>query len=102
MKLYILTAVALIWTTINAHAQQQAQCAPRDNIMSQLEEKYAEVPIIMGMTNAGTLMEITANADKSSYTVTITRPDGITCLMGAGENLEILPTKEAKPKGEDM
>lgn len=71
----------------SAHAQQPAQCAPRDVQVQLLTERYGESPTAMGLSQLG-MVEYWANAETGTWTVTLTRPDGITCGLIAGLNYE--------------
>lgn len=78
----------------SAHAQQPAQCAPRDVQTETLTERYGEAPIAMGLAAQG-VVEMWANPSTGTWTVTITRPDGILCGIIAG--LDYVPMDAPKP-----
>ena len=61
-------------------------CAPRADMLKHLSDKYKELPREMGVTLSGGLMELLISDDKSTWTLLITSPDKITCLLAAGEN----------------
>jgi hypothetical protein len=65
------------------------QCGKRDAITIALAERYGESRRALGLAQNGVLMELYA-AQSGSWTITITRPDGITCLVAAGENFQSL------------
>lgn len=88
----------------NVAYAQEAQgmlCGERDEVVTQLQEKYQEVPRYIGVTNANTVMEIFLS--ENSWTMTITLPDGVTCLVGAGTVFEAIPLPAKKPaKGQKL
>ena len=67
-------------------------CDIRHNVMKQLEGKYGEKPIALGMANSGGVVEILTTEDGSTWTIVITLPNGMTCLVAAGEDWESYPT----------
>ncbi len=64
---------------------QRRACAHRTVLQKGLKKRYSEVPISMGLTNTGGVIELLTKADGSSWTITITMPNGITCIVAAGE-----------------
>lgn len=76
-----------------AAQQVQAQtpnCAPRPDVLQRLAETYGETRRGIGMARQGTVMEVFASDDTGTWTITVTLPNGLTCLMGAGEAYETL------------
>lgn len=65
------------------------QCGKRDVITITLAERYGESRRAIGLAQNGVVMELYA-AQSGSWTITITRPDGITCLVAAGDNFQSL------------
>ncbi|WP_170406751.1 hypothetical protein [Ruegeria arenilitoris] len=76
-----------------AAQQVQAQtpnCAPRPDVLQRLAETYGETRRGIGMARQGTVMEIFASDDTGTWTITATLPNGLTCLVAAGEAYETL------------
>ncbi len=65
-------------------------CGKREQMLGHLAGKYQETPVAMGMATNGTLVEVLASTSGSSFTIVYTTPDGLTCLMAAGSNWEVL------------
>ena len=59
--------------------------------MSQLENKYSEKPVAFGLANNGGAIEVLTTEDGSTWTIVITLPNGMTCLVAAGEDWESFP-----------
>jgi hypothetical protein len=78
-------------------ALAQERCAPRDVQTGILTGKFGESVIAMGLTPDG-VVEYWANPETGTWTVTITRPDGILCGIIAGLNFE---AREAAKPGVD-
>lgn len=66
-------------------------CGSRADVMSRLEEEFGEVPIGAGIVAGGRLLELLASNDGRSFSVLVTAPpnaqlpDGLTCLIAAGQ-----------------
>ncbi len=74
---------ALIATS--AMAQAQPQCNERDNVLKLLAKKYQETPIAAGVTNTGGLVEVLTDIKSGTWTIIVTTPQGMSCLVAAGE-----------------
>jgi hypothetical protein len=73
-----------------ANAQQQL-CTDRAVVLSQLSNEYSEAPVAMGLANNGGVIEILSSSAGKSWTIILTMPNGVTCMIAAGENWESLP-----------
>ena len=71
------------------------QCAPRDGVLAALSQKYGETRRGIGIAGDTQMMELFASADTGSWTITVTLPDGMTCLVATGQAFESL--SEALP-----
>ncbi|MBY6067573.1 hypothetical protein KUW17_12525 [Leisingera aquaemixtae] len=71
-------------------AAQSRNCAPRDIVVKRLAEKYGESRQSIGMGQQGMVMETFASADTGSWTITVTTPNGMTCLVASGQSYEVL------------
>ena len=74
---------ALVAST--AMAQAQPQCNNRDNVLELLAKKYQETPIAAGVTNTGGLVEVLTDHKSGTWTIIVTTPQGMSCLVAAGE-----------------
>lgn len=72
-----------------AHAQ--AACAGRDEIVRMLESQYGERPAAAGLAGDRVVVEVFAAPDGASWTILLTRPDGISCAILAGEAWHPVP-----------
>lgn len=94
---------ALILVT-QANAQMQAQvqapqCGPRAAVLAQLADEYGEARHSMGIAANNMVMELFASATSQSWTITVTTPQGQTCLVASGQGFEAM--EDALPaKGE--
>jgi hypothetical protein len=68
--------------------QQGANCGDRGDVLSQLKDKYKEVPTGFGMTGNGAVVEL-MTAENGNWTLILSFPSGHACLMAAGEGWEL-------------
>ena len=87
----IVSAFIGLITATSAAAQQQPLCTARSEVLSQLSSQYSEAPVAMGIANNGGVLEILSSQKGSSWTIILTMPNGVTCMIAAGENWESLP-----------
>ena len=79
------TAVAVLAVPGMAVADP-APCAARTDVVAKLASKYHEQPSSMALTNDGRLLEVLKSDDGTSWSILITTPKGVSCLIAAGEN----------------
>jgi hypothetical protein len=79
---------ALIFATQNAFAANN--CADRAIVLNELATKYRETRRAVGIAANSTVMEMFAAADTGTWTLTVTTPDGTTCLVASGEGFEVI------------
>lgn len=93
-----LVALMASWPATPAAADnsQSPLCGERSKILDQLSEKYSEQPIAMGLSLSGAIVEL-LKAPSNSWTILLTRPEGPTCVLSAGEGWEKLPEITAIP-----
>ena len=99
MKHLSLLSAALA-TSLAASAVVAANCALRDAVVERLENKYAEKLIARGLQSKSALMEVYGSPDTGTFTVLITNPNGVTCVVGVGthlvlEKLDVAPLDPA-------
>jgi hypothetical protein len=76
----------LIFATQNAFAAPN--CADRATVLNELAAKYRETRRAVGIAANSTVMEMFASADTGTWTLTVTTPDGTTCLVASGVGFE--------------
>ncbi len=81
-RLALVTGFTLV---ASAAMAQQPQCNERDNVLDLLAKKYQETPIAAGVTNTGGLVEVLADIKSGTWTIIVTTPQGMSCLVAAGE-----------------
>jgi hypothetical protein len=93
------TGLGLILIAAGTVEGQAARaCAPHDAVVQQLAEGYGESPRALGLGSNNVLMHLFANEVSGSWTITVTTPAGISCLLASGEAFRPVP---APPPGTD-
>ncbi len=90
----VFTALLIGWIVFPSAAQARTVCGERKAIVTSLEKTFSEAPVSMGLGSNGAIIEVFASPF-STFTIILTRPDGVTCVMAAGENGEDLPKRLA-------
>ena len=81
-------------------AQTARNCAPRDIVVGRLAESYGETRQSIGLGANNAVVEVFASQESGTWSITVTMPDGMTCLVASGQAYEALA--EALPaKGND-
>ncbi len=73
-----------------------AICTARDGLLSQLESKYVEVPVAIGVAE-GALIELLTTKDGLTWTIILTSPQGRSCLIASGEGWRPLAPAPSGP-----
>jgi hypothetical protein len=94
MTTLVLAAVASV-ALPPAPARAQMVCGKRADIISQLSEKYGETRRSMGLAAGRGVVELYASEETGSWTILMTSPQGIACMMAAGQAFEVEPVKAA-------
>ena len=82
-----------------ATAQNARNCAPREAVVDRLASGYGETRQSMGLGANNQVVEIFASTETGTWTITVTMPNGLTCLVASGqafeELVEALPADES-------
>jgi hypothetical protein len=89
LKAMMAAGAATFISTI-AVAQGPVPCAPRPQVVQELDEIFHESQVAVGLTANGEMLELFASPTRS-WTLLATRPDGITCVVVFGSGLETMP-----------
>ena len=90
----VLGALLIGWSAFSSPAQAQAMCGERRAVVANLEKAYSEAPVSIGLASNGAVIEVLASPS-GSFTIILTQPNGLSCVMAAGENWENLPKRLA-------
>ena len=78
------TSLAL-WTY---PAQASDPCRPRDIVVERLASKYGEHARALGLVTNNGVVEVYANIESGSWTITVTTVTSLTCLIASGLSFE--------------
>jgi hypothetical protein len=76
----------------------QTICNTRDSVVSQLSNKYKETTVAVGVTNTGGLVEVLSSPDGNTWTIIVTKPKGMSCLVLSGEGWRQMELDLAGPE----
>ena len=83
-------------------ATAQPQCAPHDVVLISLAERFGESRQAMALVEpSGNVMEVWANLETGTWTLTATSPGGPTCFVAGGQAYQAI-AEALPPMGEDM
>ena len=94
-------ALGLLMFTPIAEAQTRQACAERAKVIERLAEKYGETRQSMGLHQNNGVLEVYASSETGTWTILVTMPNGLSCLIAAGQSWEgnaaalIKPGKDA-------
>lgn len=78
-------ALGAALTIASGTAFAAPQCKEREDVLELLADKYAEAPVAVGVANNGGLVEVLSTGDGNTWSIIITTPAGMSCLVAAGE-----------------
>ena len=90
MWIAVVAATAGGLTATAAAAQQQMVCGERQHLVRHLGTAYSEAPSNLGLAATGSVVEV-LTSEQGTWTILVTEPNGVTCVVAAGENWESLP-----------
>jgi len=65
-------------------------CGARSDILKSLAEKFHESPVALGVDSNGVLVEVLASDSGATWTILLSRPDGLSCMVATGEEWQVL------------
>lgn len=86
-----LTSAMLVAAALAAPLAAQAQgqnCGNRDRVVERLTTTYGESRQSIGMAPQGRVVEVFASLETGTWTIMVTMPNGITCLIASGQSFE--------------
>ena len=71
-------------------AAAQEICGTRADLLKELTQRYSEAPVAVGLANSGALVEIPTNDNGSTWSIMVSQPNGMSCLVAAGKEWQAL------------
>ncbi len=91
-------AVTVLLLALASPTIAQQQCGQREAVLSHLAEKYSETRRSIGLAANNMVMEVYASGTSGTWTITVTTPQGMTCLVASGQGFEVVE-EELPAKG---
>ena len=92
-KTAILIALIVGSFLLSPAALAQPVCGQHNSVSDNLKKSYSEAPVSMGLTPDGGVLEVFASKE-GSWSMVVTQPSGISCLIAVGQSWENLPKPE--------
>jgi hypothetical protein len=87
--------ICIVFLAILPAQAQPANCADHAEVVQRLADTFGETRQSIGVTHDNLVLEVFAAMDTGSWTITLTRAGGPTCLVAAGHGFDWL--KETAP-----
>lgn len=102
LHLTALGAATAVLMTIATHgnAQGTRNCAPREAVVDRLAESYGETRQSIGLGANNAVVEVFASDETGTWSITVTAPGGLTCLVASGQSFEKI-AEALPPEGND-
>lgn len=89
-----LTVAALLALTTAAQAQP---CLPRAAMVKALAEQHGEALAGGGLQSDSRLIEVWRATETGTFTVIVTRPDGVSCILVTGQHWHDITAPRGEP-----
>ena len=99
----ILMMAGLFLAVIGPVGMSQAQstnCGPHDRVVAGLAVGYGEARVSIALGANNVVVETFVAAQTGTWTITVTTPDGTTCLVASGQSYQAV-NDPLPPPGED-
>ncbi len=91
-------ALSAAFAFVSSTAIAAPQCDQRDSVLQLLSKKYKEAPVAIGVTNTGGLVEVLSTGSGSTWSIIVTTPNGMSCLVAAGEGWQVKEQVAMEPE----
>lgn len=90
----VLTAISIaVWAT---PASAQSVCSKRATFIEHLGQEYSETTSAVGVSSDGSVVEV-LTSEGGSWSILVTNPEGVTCLVASGDSWEDLKIELDEP-----
>jgi hypothetical protein len=90
-------AVAVLsFHPVPAAMAQDTPCAERHNVVDTLDSQYKESPRAIGLVSKEAVLEVFVS-ESGTWTVVVTDPKGVSCVLAAGQSWEEIPLASNAP-----
>lgn len=89
---FSLILMAVLFILIGQAAYAQPNCIHRNIVGERLTENFGETVHSRGLSPSGqAIVETWVNQETGSWTITVTKPSGMSCLVASGQMFEVMP-----------
>lgn len=89
--------IALALAASCSPAMSATSCDHRDQITQKLTDNFGETQSIVGLTSGGNLFEMFTNDTTGTWTVVLTNPNMVSCVMTVGTAFDFTATTNEEP-----
>ncbi len=82
--------VSLVASLLVLAGAAQARCLPHEEAIARLQRDYGETAHGLGLGNRGQSVMELFTSKTGSWTILITRTDGLSCIAASGENWTVM------------
>jgi hypothetical protein len=61
-------------------------CGARSDVLTKLASDFRDQPASVGLTSDGQLLEVLTSDNKLTWSILVTSPNGVSCIVAAGES----------------
>jgi hypothetical protein len=79
-------------------AAAEAVCKDRATFLGYLGDSYAEAPVAAGLARNGNVVEVLSSRDSGTWTIIVTQPSGVSCIVATGEAWQAMPGDGRQPE----
>lgn len=90
-----LASATLALTTlmlVGRSVQAKEMCGTHDRVVTHLGDTYGEKPAVVALASNGGIIEVLVG-DDGAWTLLVTRPSGVTCIVEFGEAWQDAPVE---------
>ena len=91
--LALASGLALLAASLPAQSQSRGNCAMREHVIARLATAYGETRQSIGLGPNNQVVEVFASVETGTWTITVTSPNGLTCLVASGLAYETVETE---------
>ena len=95
-SMVIVAAMLVSTMLVSQPAAAQTACGERADILKNLDRAHSERPQALGLSADGKVLEVLVSPT-GSWTILVSDPSRLTCLVAAGEGWELLPVLPTGP-----
>jgi hypothetical protein len=96
-SLVAVLATGVVFGGASEVAAQGSSCAERAAIVESLNNKYGEIRQSVGLNQSNGVVEVFASPETGTWTILLTMPNGMSCLMAAGKSWENVANASLRP-----